>query len=160
MYCKKIFYFGLALASFSLDQFSKIMILRTLRWGEVVEIFPFFSLTYVGNTGVSFSLFNQSNPWVLIVVSLVLVVVFFVAFCVTHEANHMLAYTLVLSGATGNLVDRIYYGYVIDFLMFYIQDYHWPVFNLADTYITIAAIIIIYDGLRKTKNSRKTSSRG
>ena len=122
-----------------LDQATKFRIANSLRYGEQVEIIPgFFNLTYLHNTGAAFSIFQDQGTF-LAAVSLVVILV--LAFGYRHfvgESTYLRwTYTFLTGGILGNLIDRVKYRYVIDFLDVYVGDYHWPAFNVADSAICI-----------------------
>lgn len=113
----------------------------------------FFNLVHARNTGIAFSLFADSAEWIregaLPIVSAV-AVIGLLAYLLRTESGHWrlhLALTLVLAGAAGNLYDRMMYGYVTDFLDFYIGSWHWPAFNVADSAITVGAGVLLLESL-------------
>ncbi len=144
-------YFILILSLFCLDQLTKNIIASSIRLNSYVRIIPgFFNITHIQNKGAIFGFFSQAeNPAVHILLPIASVAAFgFVIyyFLNTPLSEKLLKFslTLILAGALGNLSDRIIRGYVIDFLDFYIKGSHWPNFNLADSCITIGAIILCY----------------
>ncbi|MCX5781165.1 MAG: signal peptidase II [Elusimicrobia bacterium] len=141
-----------------LDQLTKYIISSAFLVGSSIEILPFFRLTYVTNTGIAFSLFQGSNIFFLIftVVILSLLVSWYLKNIENISKTVNLSLLLIFSGAIGNLIDRLFRGYVVDFLDFYIGTYHWPAFNLADSCITIGGIILLISALSsKEKNKIK-----
>lgn len=146
---------------FMIDYFTKLLILKSTGYpvnfyGNYQELFPpyflinkvssFFDIILVWNNGISFSMFSSSsdlNRWILITVSLI--VIGYVIYLLTIEKDRYLriAFCLIIAGALGNIFDRIRYGAVIDFLDFYIGNYHWPAFNAADSFICLGVITII-----------------
>jgi len=132
------FYFCLIIISgFFFDQLSKILIVSKLGLGESID-FGIFALHYLQNTGASFSLLPNATDF-LTVFSLIVVVVIISCYKKIN-VKHRLFFALIVSGALGNLLDRIRLGYVIDFLDFKI----WPVFNIADTLVFIGAFSLMY----------------
>ena len=133
---------ALALAA---DQFTKYWVARTLGVGpdgEVVVIKGFFSLTYTENRGIAFGMLGESDVrWLLVAVSTaaIFIVVYYMMRAPASSRLLMWSLALLAAGISGNLVDRIRLGKVIDFLEFYYRDYHFPVFNVADTVISIGA---------------------
>ena len=128
----------------ALDQSTKLMIQQTLPLHKTVEIIPgFFNLIHVRNTGGAFGIFGGEKGPVgsvlFVVASLVAVGILVVLFLRVKEHEKTLAFSLalLLSGAIGNLLDRLSYGEVIDFLDFHVSLYHWPAFNVADSAISI-----------------------
>jgi len=128
----------------ALDQSTKLMIQQTLPLHRTVEIIPgFFNLIHVRNTGGAFGIFGGEKGPVgsvlFVVASLIAVGILVVLFLRVKEHEKTLAFSLalLLSGAIGNLLDRLSYGEVIDFLDFHVSLYHWPAFNVADSAISI-----------------------
>lgn len=137
-----------------LDQFVKhYMIVKISNcYLASCKVLPFFNLTLVFNTGVSFGMFANMPYGSLIIpffVILVICVLFYILLTTKHPVV-MFAYSLVLSGAIGNTIDRFIYGGVVDFLDFYFHDWHYPAFNFADIFIFIGVFILIfYDIFKK-----------
>ena len=134
-----------------LDQLSKIIVDRTMPLNHSIPIIEnLFNLTYIRNTGAAFGIFAGSHeafriPF-LIMVSLLAIGFIFVMLrrLPDKELGLITALAFILGGAMGNLIDRIFYGEVIDFLDFYWSRYHWPAFNLADSFITVGVLITVY----------------
>ncbi len=135
---------------FLLDQWSKKLIQNVSSQLPVEVIEGFFRIVYARNTGIAFSFFSGNGTDGI--KRLILVLLSVLAICILHWAvlklrngskMTILSLALIFGGALGNLADRLYYGYVIDFLDFYIGRYHWPAFNLADSAITVGASILI-----------------
>ena len=162
-YCKivnkKIFYQGLALAAIItfLDLLSKELIFAYLadKPYQGVYVFPFFNLVTVWNSGVSFGMFKDLAAGQYIFTALALAIAIFLIFWLANEKTPKLSFalSLVIGGAFGNIIDRIINGAVADFLDFHIFGYHWPAFNLADSSVTIGALILIYFEFKKPKTS-------
>lgn len=146
-----IFGLSFAFAAFIIDQISK--------W-QIADIFandfssrvitPYFNLVEAWNTGVSFSMFDQGGIWGTVILTLfALGVVVFLLHWLSHEQNRLIqaALGLIIGGALGNVLDRIRFGAVYDFLDFHYGDYHWPAFNVADIFICTGAFLIIVHSL-------------
>ena len=150
----KIQYLLLAFFIFVIDQFSKIMAISYLKFATPVNIFPGLNFTLVFNYGAAFSfLDNRHEIWQIFLFSTIaiLLAIILLIWLFRLSKNQILvsvAIALILGGALGNLFDRLYYGYVIDFFDCYIGRYHWPVFNIADTAICIGAFLIIISSFR------------
>ncbi len=144
----------LALAALvaALDQLSKAAITRILTVGGNVEIAPFFNLVLVRNRGAAFSLFSSASGWQrgFFIAIAVIASVWVVYLLRRHprESLFCLALSLILGGAVGNVIDRVLFGAVIDFLDFHVAGYHWPAFNVADSAITCGAALLVWDSLR------------
>ncbi len=108
-----------------------------------IDVLPFFNYTMVWNEGISFGLMHNSNPWPLIAISAI-IIVFFIAWILrSHNWMEIIPLSMVIGGAIGNIKDRLHFGAVADFLDFHINDWHYPAFNLADSFITIGIVILI-----------------
>lgn len=131
-----------------LDQLTKWLVLLKLSFAQPFPILPIFNLTLTYNTGVAFSFFNgigQSYPWLFIGITFTICCGILVWLYRLPAQDKLLAAALsmVLGGALSNLLDRVMRGYVIDFLDFHWRGWHWPFFNLADSAVTIGAIILL-----------------
>lgn len=148
----------LAIVVIILDQTCKLAISNHFVYGESLAITSFFNLVLVHNTGAAFSFLSDAGGMQRWLFSLIAVVasVWIVWLLRKHHAEKFfaLALALILGGALGNLIDRIAYGYVIDFLDFHWAGYHFAAFNVADSAITLGAGLLILDGLR---SARRTS---
>lgn len=133
------------------DQWVKNEILSHFILGQSLTINSFFNLVLVHNAGSSFGFLSEAGGWqrwFLIGVGIVVSLGLFIWFLLQASKNKAqflpkLAFSLILGGAIGNLIDRFYYGYVIDFIQVHYQNYYWPVFNIADTAISIGVILLI-----------------
>lgn len=149
--------FFLIALSLILDQVSKWYILTDLMNPPmVIPVTSFFNYVLAWNTGVSFSLFNSyglTGTYVLIGLSSVISLIFLV--WLLKARNYWLSSGLgfILGGALGNLIDRVRFGAVVDFLHFYYKTFSWPAFNLADTFITIGVILIVIESFKGEKNA-------
>ncbi|MBQ8870243.1 MAG: signal peptidase II [Alphaproteobacteria bacterium] len=118
----------------------------------------FFNLVEAWNTGVSFSMFNDGGILGMVVLSLFAIgVIVFLLMWLKKEDDKVVQLSLgfIIGGALGNVVDRIRFGAVYDFLDFYYNNWHWPAFNLADAFICTGAFIIILHGMIKAKSNIK-----
>lgn len=132
----------ISLAVIILDQLTKNIILHEMTIPKVISVTPFFNLVLAYNTGVSFSMFNTHNPYVLS--ALALAVCALLAWWMTRETDvwTRVGLALIVGGAIGNVIDRFLYGAVVDFLDFYIGSSHWPAFNVADSAICMGAVLV------------------
>ena len=139
------------------DQLSKLWALKHLVLGWPEKVFSGFNLTLAYNRGVAFSVFydtGRQSPWFLILMTSLLSGFVLWMFMKTPKTQHQqrLALSLVLAGALSNLVDRVHYGAVVDFIDIYIGQYHWPVFNIADSAICIGAFLLLLMSYKDNKN--------
>jgi signal peptidase II len=139
----------IALVSVS-DQWSKLWIRTHLALGESLPITDRLSLIYIGNTGSAFGLLaNQTFLLITISIAGVLFILLFLRYLSPATTLSMVSIGLILGGAVGNLVDRLRFGYVTDFIYFRLwSDFHWPAFNIADTAITVGVFVLIYSFYR------------
>ena len=139
-----------------LDQFSKSLIVSYIdEYSHVDIIKGFFSLTYVRNTGAGFSILEGQQTFLIIItVAAILFFVYMLAKSKQNETLKVISLLLVISGALGNLIDRISYNYVIDFLDFVIFGWDYPVFNVADSFLTIGVILLIINVFLEDKNAK------
>lgn len=143
----------LSLVVIGLDRLSKLLALHFLTLYEPVPVLPFMNITLAHNTGAAFSLLANMNGWQNILFAVLAVLI---ATAITvwiwrlPRRSYWLAtaLSLILGGALGNLWDRVQYGYVVDYLDFYIHSWHWPVFNIADSAICIGAAMLLFSLLR------------
>jgi signal peptidase II len=148
-----------------LDQWTKSLVLEKLPLYHRVEVIPgFFNLTHVRNTGGAFGIFGGEKGGLgsilFVVVSFVAIGVIIFLFVKIKENEKALAlsFALILSGAAGNLVDRLRYGEVVDFLDFHLSTYHWPAFNVADSAICIGIGLMALE-LLKGDQKRSTKAK-
>ncbi len=138
-----------------LDQLSKYLVLNyVLGTYNYIKVWPFFNVVNAWNTGVSFSMFSSNGNAGTIVLSIVaLLIIAMMLWWLKNEKSlpTKIALGMIIGGALGNVIDRLRFGAVFDFLDFYIIDYHWPAFNLADSMICIGAAIILIDGICNAK---------
>ncbi|MEX2450496.1 MAG: signal peptidase II [Rhodospirillales bacterium] len=142
---------GVAAVVLALDQLSKWWIVaEVMQPPRVIPVTPFFNLVLGWNRGISFGLFHGDsafNVWGLPALALAIVAVLLVWLWRSGGVLVPLAIGLIVGGALGNVIDRIRHGAVADFLDFHVAGYHWPAFNVADTGITVGAVLLIFDSL-------------
>jgi len=143
---------ALAVLLVAVDQLSKFAITRMLTHGNGIEIAPFFNLVLVYNPGAAFSFLSSAPGWqreLFIGIAVVASVwVIYLLHKYPRQSLFCLALSLILGGALGNVIDRVQFGAVIDFLDFHAAGWHWPAFNVADSAITCGALLLIWDALR------------
>ena len=144
---------------FLADQLSKQWVLANFDLFESVQLLPFFNFTYVRNYGAAFSFLSEAGGWQRWVFTLVAVgFSTLLTVWLRKQAASLwklnLAYTLVIGGALGNLIDRLMHGFVVDFIDFYWGKSHYPAFNIADSAIFIGAVLIIWDSFFNSKSEQ------
>ncbi|MDH3871686.1 MAG: signal peptidase II [Gammaproteobacteria bacterium] len=139
-----------------LDQCTKLLAEARLSLHNPVEVMPYFALRKAYNTGAAFSLFHDGSGWqrwffIALAVLVIGVLVVWLRQIAANQARTALALALILGGAAGNLIDRVVYGHVIDFIDVYYGSWHWPTFNIADSAITVGACLLVLDALLTRK---------
>ena len=153
-------YFLVSLAVLLLDQWTKGVVMRTFQIHESREVLSgLFDLTYVQNSGAAFGLFaSVDSSLKAIVLNSVAVLVFLIVSVYAIRSSHksvrlQVGLALILGGAVGNLLDRVRFTYVVDFLDFSISGHHWPAFNLADSAICIGVGLLFLDMLQREEEA-------
>ena len=146
----------LSLLAFVLDQATKLMVIAEMRLYESIPVMPYFSFTRVHNYGAAFSFLADAGGWqrwffTIFAAAISVLIVWWLSKTRRDQILLSMAYSLILGGAIGNLVDRIAYGYVVDFLDLYYQNYHWPAFNIADSAIFLGAVLLLIDAFKNTE---------
>lgn len=138
-----------------LDQITKIAISKAFTFGESLPITSFFNLVLTYNKGAAFSFLAAESGWQRYFFTAIAVaaVAFIIHLLRRHPGQRMFSWALalILGGAIGNLIDRVLYGHVIDFLDFHANNWHWPAFNVADSAICVGAVMFILDELRRSR---------
>jgi signal peptidase II len=149
---------ALALIIILADQFTKVLILGYYEYGDSTRITSFFNLVRVHNRGAAFSFLASAGGWQRwlftgIGVGAAVLIIWLLK---SHPGQKLFALALacILGGAIGNVIDRVLYGYVVDFLDFHWKGWHFPAFNIADSAITVGAALLILDELLRVRRSR------
>lgn len=158
-------FWWIALLVLVADQLSKSWVLQNFELGESIQLLPVFNFTYARNYGAAFSFLGDAGGWqrwlftaIAIIVTCVLSV--WLSRLKPTQLKLSLALVLIIAGAIGNLIDRSLYGYVVDFLHVYYQQWHYPVFNIADCAITIGAGLLIWDSFTSDEEAAQTRTNG
>ena len=148
---------GVSLAVVLVDQASKYLIAQSFSVNEALRVMPFFNLVLVYNPGAAFSLLSHASGWqrefFILIAVVASVWVVYLLWRHPGQALFACALSLILGGALGNVIDRLLYGAVVDFLDFHAYGYHWPAFNVADSAITCGAALLLWDSLRTHKRT-------
>jgi len=149
---------GWAMVLLIADQFTKVLIMGYYPLGASTPVTSFFNLVRVHNTGAAFSFLASAGGWQRwlftgIGVAAVLLILWLLK---THAGQKLFAFAMasILGGALGNVIDRVLYGYVVDFLDFHWKNWHFPAFNVADSAITVGAACLILDELLRVRHGR------
>ena len=140
-----------------LDQFTKVLIVGAMQLGEGFAVTSFFNIVRVHNTGAAFSFLAQAGGWQRwFFTGLGLAAAVFIVWLLhRHPGQRLFGFAMacVLGGAVGNVIDRVIYGHVVDFLDFHALGLHFPAFNIADSAITVGAACLILDELLRVRRS-------
>ena len=149
---------GLALLLVLADQFTKVLILGYYKLGDSTYVTSFFNIVRVHNSGAAFSFLSTASGWQrwFFTGIGVTAAIFIIWMLRSHAGQKLFAFALacILGGAVGNVIDRSLHGYVVDFLDFHYSGWHFPVFNIADSAITIGAICLILDEILRVRRAR------
>lgn len=149
---KKSLYLLAALLIVLMDQTTKYITRASINPFESIQILPFLNLVNVKNTGAAFGMFKVFGNAVFVIISLA--AIGFVLFMLLRGLEDKPALALILGGATGNLIDRIVFGHVTDFIDVFAGRFHWPAFNIADAALTVGVLLILYRSLFQLKNTK------
>lgn len=156
----KLWYLLIATVVMLFDQFTKYWVSVKLREGDEIDIIRgFFKFSYTENPGIAFGMLNNGNvKWLLVAISVAAIMVVVYYMRRTPISNTLLLWALALlaAGICGNLIDRFRLGRVIDFILIYYKSYQWPVFNIADTAITIGAALMAIELFLSPQAERTT----
>ncbi len=149
---------------FILDQFTKHLATENLGYHQPVNLLPFFNFTLAHNKGAAFSFLSDASGWqrwffTVIALAVSVFIVFWMKKLSVKDRWLAIALSLILGGALGNVWDRSTLGYVIDFIDVFYGDYHWPIFNIADSAISIGATMLIIDALFFNKSESASKAK-
>lgn len=174
---KSLIGFGLVIDFIILDQITKWIVLEYIFKTELglpalgffdwitsterlpfvqIELSSFFNLSMVWNHGISFGLFQSGSPWPLIIIASVISVIFSVWLCRTKSWVEALCLSAVIGGAIGNIIDRLHFSAVADFFDFHVMGWHYPAFNMADSFISVGIVILVVNSLFFGRNNEET----
>jgi signal peptidase II len=155
-------WFAVAAAIVVADQLTKWLVLARFAPGERVEVTGFFNLVLVFNKGAAFSFLAEAPGWQTpVLVAFAFGAAILVSVLLVRSPGRQLfcaGLALILGGALGNVIDRLRFGHVVDFLDLHAGGWHWPAFNVADSAITLGAVLLIVDGFRHEEKRAKASS--
>ena len=153
----------LAVVVVILDQLTKYIASTSLELHQSVAVMPMFNWTLMHNPGAAFSFLANEGGWqrwffAVIAIAVSAVIVLWIKRLQQHEKWQAVALALILGGAIGNVIDRIWLGYVVDFIDVYYEHMHWPAFNIADSAITIGVVLIIIDSIREYRAEKLSNN--
>lgn len=144
---KRVKIFLLIFFIFLLDQVTKYFAIKYLSPHSIVRILPFLNLVYVENIGTAFGMLKFLGSGFFVVMSSIATLV--IIYIMLKDPSNWHIYSLIIAGALGNLTDRFFRGYVVDFIDIYFGNFHWPAFNIADSAITIGIVLFLYKSFKK-----------
>lgn len=152
---------GIALIAIALDQLTKWWVMSILMQPpQVISFTPFSNLVLAWNRGISFGLFNTDGAlgsWIFSGIAIAIVAILGVWLWRVRRPDLAISIGMIMGGALGNVIDRLRLGAVVDFLDLHISGFHWPAFNLADSFITIGALYLIIESFFAGKDSSLTA---
>lgn len=147
-----------------LDQMTKMYVMLNMSLGDSITVIDgFFNITYIRNPGAAFGFLADSSPSFrsIFFIGIAIMAIIMILYLIKKISDEKLllgfCLSLILSGAVGNLIDRMRFGEVVDFLDFYLFSYHWPAFNVADSAITVGAIILVLEMVKKKTKGNETA---
>lgn len=156
---------GTVAGAVALDQFVKYLVVREMPLGSAIELLPFLAIFHARNEGIAFSMLNNFHGWGLAGISAVVLVFVLWLWWNTPIERWLtrFGFAIIVGGAIGNLIDRVSLGYVVDYILFHTPVWSFAVFNLADAFITVGAVLIFADefllsrsGKERTKGAKNT----
>jgi signal peptidase II len=152
-------YLWIAGAVFAFDQLTKYIVADYMMLHGDIPLTPFLNLVLVHNTGAAFGFLSSAGGWqnlffIIVAAAASVFILWMISRLDSKERLLAMALMLVLGGALGNLTDRLLHGYVIDFIDVYYGTWHWPAFNVADSAITIGAVILVFDAVSAGSRNR------
>ena len=136
-----------------IDLTTKQLVYHYIKLNNSIFINNFFEIVHIHNKGISFGLFSGLfSPWLIVCISSIVVIIILIMYLKSKNSIEKIGLIFIIVGALSNIIDRIFNGFVIDFIYFHINSFQWPAFNLADIYISIGIIILmlqIFDDLIK-----------
>jgi len=143
-----------------LDQMSKIWVDLSLALHQSIPVIPSFSITYAHNYGAAFSFLSDAGGWqrwffAVLAIAVSVGIIIYLNKLKSEEKLLAVSLSLILGGAIGNIIDRVLYGYVIDFLDVYYNVYHWPIFNIADSAITVGVGLMLIESFMEKEESEE-----
>ncbi len=131
------------------DFFSKQLIFNLINLNNFIKITFFFEITHIHNYGISFGLFSGIIPsWFFVILGIIITFLVFIIYLKSSKYIEKYGLILIIAGALSNILDRIYNGYVIDFIYLHYNQFYWPAFNFADIYISIGIFLIVFQYVR------------
>ncbi len=152
---KRTFIILISSVIIALDFITKKIILAKVMLHESINVLPFLRIVHVENKGAAFGSFTNLGNNIFIIISIIAIIFILVYLSKVHQKLEFISLSLVLGGAIGNLLDRIQFGKVIDFIDFFVGRWHWPSFNVADSALTVGIILFLISNLRHGREAKE-----
>ncbi len=154
---KNVYLLWLAVAVIVLDQITKQLVVRSLAWFDVVPLLPNLNLVHMRNTGAAFSMMSNAPPIMFVLLGTAVSIGILIWLRRNPRGQTILAtaLSLIMGGALGNVIDRVTRGHVVDFIDFYVGNWHFAAFDVADTAISIGTALLILDMFLDWQRTRK-----
>ncbi len=148
---RKEFFIAIISSSVALlDYLTKKIIVAKVMPYEAIYVLPFLRIVHVKNPGAAFGLFSNLNNIFFVAVSFIAIILIILYSLKIQKGLELFSLSMILGGATGNLIDRITIGKVVDFIDFFVGRWHWPAFNIADSALSIGIILFLYANLKRS----------
>ncbi len=148
---RKEFFIAIISSSVALlDYLTKKIIVAKVMPYEAIDVLPFLRIVHVKNPGAAFGLFSNLNNIFFVAVSFIAIILIILYSLKIQKGLELFSLSMILGGATGNLIDRITIGKVVDFIDFFVGRWHWPAFNIADSALSIGIILFLYANLTRS----------
>ncbi len=153
-------YLAIVIGGVGLDQWIKYLVETGLDMHTMVDVLPFLALYRTHNTGIAFSLFSGmgSLPLVLLTLAVTALVAWLALKSSAEQVFARVGFSLIIAGAIGNLIDRIWLGYVVDYVLFHLPGWSFAIFNLADAFITVGAVMVVLDEFLTWRREKRARS--
>jgi signal peptidase II len=162
---KYVLFAAIAILVILIDQMSKLYVMSHLALHESIEVIPgFFNITYIRNPGAAFGFLSEAPPYFryifffAVTMAAIVLILHYLRKSSTAENTLIVSLSLIFSGAVGNLIDRVRFGEVNDFLDAYVGSAHWPAFNAADSAITLGAALLLVELFKRGRERRDTQT--
>ncbi len=139
-----------------LDYITKKLVETYVHPHEIIDVLPFLRIVNIKNTGAAFGMFSTLSNKFFIALTIVAIILILIYVSRSFKKLEILSLSLILGGAIGNLIDRVNIGKVIDFIDFFINDWHWPAFNVADSSLTVGIILFIWTNIIHREHHNET----
>jgi len=139
-----------------LDVITKVIIVNNVAPHDIIRVLPFMNIVHIENKGAAFGLFADLGNVFFVIISVIAILFILYYLKSVHRKTEITALSLVLGGAVGNLIDRIRIGKVTDFIDIFVNSWHWPSFNIADSALTVGIILFLWANVFGSGQNKKT----